>query len=230
MLRHPIRLCGAILMLLCSSVGFAYGAEIDRLLVAVNGRVITEGDLELARNLNAILFNDRSFATVSREDEIDRLIDLELMRQELKNFSLAQEDEGRIEARMESLREAYADKGGLPLLLRRLGLQESELADYVKLESSIMKFVNFRFRPFAVVSEQEIENYYRTRLTPQLRESRIPLPELQQVSGKIEGILREEKINGLLEQWIKEIRRTSRIEYFESGRGLQAPGTEVEKP
>lgn len=225
---RAIRLLASILF--CFSCSFAYGAEIDRLLVAVNGRAITEGDLDLARNLNAIVFYDKSPGPSSREDEIGKLIDLELMRQELKTFSMAQEDQEKVEARLRSLRDAYSSKGGLPLLLKRLGLQESELIAYLKLESSILKFVDFRFKPFATVSEQEIKNYYEVRLTSQLQKARIALPDLGQVSARIEGILREEKINALLDQWITEIKRNSRIEYFDSARGSGTLEFESTKP
>jgi hypothetical protein len=136
------------------------------------------------------------------------------MRQELKSYSMTQEDESKVETRLQSLRDVYAGRGGLPLLLQKLGLQESELIAYLRLQSSIMKFVDFRFRPFIKVSDEEIRAYYEGRLAPQLQKAKLTLPALTQVSGRIEEILREEKINAALEQWLKEIRRTSRIEYF----------------
>jgi hypothetical protein len=194
------------------------GEEVDRLIAAINGKVITDGDLDLARSLNAILASGNSSGTGSRDQEINRLIDLELMRQELNNFSMAQEDETKVQARMASLRETYAGKGGIPALLQRLGLQESELISYLRLESSILAFVNFRFRPFANISGEEIKAYYDGRLAAQFRKSGIELPPLTQVAGKIEEILREEKINSMLDQWIKEIRRNSRIDYFEAAK------------
>ncbi len=193
--------------------GYTHAEEVDRLIAAVNGKAITEGDLDLARSLNALMFYGKS--SRSRDDELNRLIDLELMRQELKNFSLTQEDEGRVQARLQSLRDSYAETGGLPALLRQLGLQESELISYVRLEFSILKFVDFRFKPFVNVSEEEIKNYYEGRLSLQLRKSNLTLPALTEVSAKIEEILKEEKTNTVLEQWIGEIRRNSHIEYFD---------------
>ncbi len=222
-------LCCAFLILVFSNLVFVFGGEIDRLLVAVNGRVITEGDLDLARSLNAVVFYDKSSGSSSREDEISKLVDLELMRQELKNFSLTQEDQTRVETRLRSLRDAYAEKGGLSLLLRRLGLQESELISYLQLESSILKFVDFRFRPFVSVSEEEIKKYYETRLIPQLQKAKLEIPALPQVSTRIEEILREEKVNALLDQWIKEVRRNSRIENFDTASGSK-PSTGSSKP
>jgi hypothetical protein len=193
---------------------FGRGMEIDRLIAAVNGIAITEGDLEIARSLNAIIFYGKNTNVAGRKEEIDRLIDQELMRQELKNFSLSGEEESSVEARMQSIREAYASIGGPSALLKRLGLQESELISYIRLESSIMRFLDFRFRPFVNVSADEIRAYYETRLIPQLRESKIAPPALEHVSAKIETIVKEEKINAVLDQWMKDIRRNSRIEYF----------------
>jgi hypothetical protein len=195
--------------------GCAKGSEVDRLIAAVNGVVITEGDLNLARSLNSILSYGRDAAANSRSEDIDRLIDQELMRQELKNFSMADAEAPRVEARLRSLRDAFAEKGGLSALLQRTGLRESELISYLRHESLILRFVDFRFRPFVSVSEEDIKNYYEKRLVPQLRESRIELPTLDQISTKIELIVREEKTNAVLDQWIKEIRRSSRIEYFD---------------
>ncbi len=191
--------------------------EIDRLLSSVNGKVITEGDIFLARNLNAILSLGRTSPPASREQEIDRLIDLELMRQELASFPVASEEQGKIQLRIQEIKDACAEIGGLPGLLRRLGLQESELLDYVRLQDSILRFVDFRFRPFATVSDQEIQDYYREKLVPPLQQRAVPVPPLAEVSGKIGEILKEEKVNMLVSQWIRDIRSHSRIEYFTDG-------------
>jgi len=202
-------------LLLAFEPGWIHGEEIDRLIAAVNGTVITEGDLDLARSLSAVTSSGNSPRSGTRSQEISRLIDQELMRQELTSFSGVREDEARVQSRLKSLRDLYAPKGGIPAALQRLGLQESELIAYLRHQSAILNFVNFRFRPFASISEEEVEKYYEGRLAAQLKKSGLELPPLIQVAGKIEEILREEKINAMLDQWIQEIRRTSRIEYFE---------------
>lgn len=208
------RIAAFCLMFCVLTSGIACAAEIDRLIAAVNGVAITEGDLSLARSLNEILSYDGNVAGTSHRDALERLIDRELMRQELSNFSVTEVEEAKIEARLQSLRDAFAAKGGLAALLQRVGLQESELKSYIRLELSLLKFVDFRFRPFVSVSDEEIRNYYDKRLVPQLRESKIDVPPLDQISAKIEVILREEKINAVMDQWIQEVRASSRIEYF----------------
>jgi hypothetical protein len=191
--------------------------EIDRLVAAVSGRVVTESDLALARKLNAILELGQGNALPSREKEIDRLIDLELIRQELESFPVVAEDEGRIEARMQELKNSYAEIGGLPGLLSMLGLQESELLEYVRLQDSILRFVDFRFRPFANVSEQEIQDYYEGRYTAALKRAGISIPPLASVSAEIEELLKQEKVTASMNQWLQDIRRHSRIEHYLGG-------------
>jgi peptidyl-prolyl cis-trans isomerase SurA len=192
--------------------------EIDRVVVAVNGKIIAESDLRLARNLNTLLLFGRNAPETShREDQISRLIDLELIRQELENFPLDLSEQSLIETRVEELKSGYAEIGGIAPIMSRLGLQVDELQTYLRLQASILRFVNLRFRPFVSISSEEVQAYYRERLLPRLQEAKSPVPPLDQVSVAIEDILREEKVSSALDAWIKEIRSHSRIEYFSDG-------------
>ena len=190
------------------------------MLVAVNGKVITEGDLSVARSLNSLVFSQENGVSVSRKAEIDSLVDLELIRQELENFSLGSEDAADLEARVGKLRDRLEENGGIARLLGQLGMQESELNSYLKFQLSILDFVEYRFSPFAEVAEDEIEAYYNGIFSRQLLESGAKVPPLPGVSDRIQEILEAEKINEALEQWLTETRRNARIEYFGEG----APG------
>jgi peptidyl-prolyl cis-trans isomerase SurA len=190
---------------------------IDRLLVAVNGKVITEGDLRLANSLNKVLMLGKVAGGLKEEDEIQRLVDLELLRQELESFSDVTGVEEQVEAQIKELENAYAQKGGLASILQKLGLQESELKVYLRLQVSILKLIDFRFRPFVGVTEDEIEQYYRTKFVPQVQASGASVPALEAVSSKIKTILIEEKVDSALNQWLQDSRRRSKIEYFDKG-------------
>jgi hypothetical protein len=191
----------------------AFSEEIDRLLASVNGKVITEGDLKIARILNPVLFGSNAFS--DSEQGLSQLIDFELLSQELKNFGMTKEDEGEIESRIQSLRASYASKGGLPAFLKECGLQESELISYLRLTSSMLQYVNFRFRPFINVTQEEIQSYYENILKPQMDGRKGALPPLEEVSAKIEEVVRESKITESYNQWIASVRRNARIERFD---------------
>ncbi len=200
--------------------GVPRAEEIDRLLAAVNGKVITESDLNLARNLNVLVGFGKTAPAVSRQEAIDRLINREILRQELENFPLQPEDQGRAERRLEELKQGYAEIGGINLVLRRLGLQEPEIEAYIQLQVSMLRFIELRFRPFVNVADEEIRKYYDERLVPRFKESGSPVPNLDEVSEQIEGVLIEDKMGQQMDEWISDIRRNSRIEIFAGEPGM----------
>jgi hypothetical protein len=189
--------------------------EIDRLIASVNGKVVTEMDLDFSRRLNSLLAFGKDTGSRERQQEIGRLIDLELIRQELQNFPMSREDESTITKGMDDLRKGYEKvPGGLEAVSSQFRLSEEEIRAYLRLQSSIMRFVSFRFTPFVSVPQPEKEKYYREVLVPQLERAHASVPPLSQVEDRIESILRQEKANDALEQWIGELHGHARIEYF----------------
>jgi hypothetical protein len=226
-----------ILMSLPWSTRLQAAEEIDRLLASVNGRVITESDLRVSRDLNLLLqFGKRPKVEPSREEELKRLVDLELIRQELESFPLAADDQSGIDAQIADLKTAYAELGGLASILNRLGLQEEELESYIHLQASIGRFVEVRFNPFVTVTPEEIQDYYRDQLVPKLEKAGAFVPPIAEVSKSITEVLTESKVSASLENWITGIRGNSRIESFAERGELAgvsqpepqaAPGTKV---
>ena len=200
--------------------------EVDRLLAAVNGRVLTEWDLSMARSLNAVLetagAGGRVPAKPSREEQMSRLIDRELFRQELENFPVEPGEPSRTEASLqtavqtvlEDLKQAYAEIGGLEALIRQLGLQQAELESYIRLQILIVRFTSVRFDPFVSVTDDEVDTYYRMKLVPQLQRVGAAVPPLPEIADRIKQLLREEKKNIALDEWIANIRSHSRIEFY----------------
>jgi hypothetical protein len=218
-LRAP-RLLNGILVVAAAAAGlgpYRAGAEpsvADRLLAAVNGRVITEHDLVLARNLNALMVLGATVAAEPPERQLERLIDLEILRQELGTRTVPSADTRRVDAVMADFERAYAEIGGLPELLRRLGLERSELRDYVALQRAVETFIDSRFRPFVSITPEDAEAHYRDVLVPRLAKSNGAAPPLGSVRDEIVRILTEERVTGALERWLADVRRHSRIEYF----------------
>jgi hypothetical protein len=121
---------------------------------------------------------------------------------------------------LDDLRQAYAEIGGLSALLRQLGLQEAELVSYIRLQILIVRFTSMRFDPFVAVADAEVDAYYRTKLMPELKQAGAEVPPLPEVAARIHEILKEEKKNSALENWIANIRSHSRIELY-----AQAPNS-----
>ena len=200
--------------------------EIDRLIVAVNGTVITEGDLDIARNLNKLIAYGEQTELREPEDEVNRFIELELIRQEMRNLGADMEDEESVSATVKDLRDHYGGEEGLARDLAKIGVQESELISFLRLEFSIWKFIEYRFRSLEpVISSEDIEKYYNEKYVPDLRKEEVDVPHLEAVSSDIKSILEEEQFNDDLDRWLRDAKRSARIEYF-SEYGTDVPGKE----
>ncbi len=196
--------------------GVCSAQEIDRLLAAVNGKVITTLDLQMTRTLNAVLDLGQNKQAQSEQEELEQLIHQELIRQEMENYSIAQAQiDEVVQAKIEDLKRSYAEIGGLPALFRQLGLEPDELAERVKTIVLAEKFITLRFGPFVTVSPEEVESYYRLRLLPDLKARGIAAPPLTEVASKIEALLKEDKKTEAWLQWMDNIKNNSRIEYFD---------------
>jgi hypothetical protein len=207
-----------VLALLEVTGGGRAAEEIDRILAAVNRKVVTEGDLRLARNLNVLVGFGRTTPPSSRAEELDQVINRELLRQELEHFSLQPEDQSRADQRLEELKQGYAEIGGITYVLRGLGLQEAEIETYLTLQGAMMRFIDLRFRPFVSAAPEEIEEYYRTQLEPKLRASGSRVPPLEEVSRQIESLLIDGKVGRMMDDWIQNLRQHSEIEIFDEKR------------
>jgi len=213
------------------AVGFATRPgcpqEVDRLLAAVNARVITRLDLTMARALNAVLDLGQNRSALSENEDLDLLIDQELIRQEMENYPVPESQvETAVKDKIDALRNSYAEIGGLPALLNRLGFDAMELTKKVRLIVLTEKFIGLRFGPFVTVAPKEVEDYFREKLLPDLKRKGFAAPPLVEVAPQIEALLKEVKKNAAAEQWLRNIKRNSRIEYF----GGAAPPAEKKRP
>jgi hypothetical protein len=81
----------------------------------------------------------------------------------------------------------------------------------------IERFVEFRFRSFVLVTEQDIQRYYDEKLAPQMRNAGQVPPSLDQVIDgvtvreKISAILKQERINQEIDAWLSAARQRADI-------------------
>ncbi len=140
---------------------------------------------------------------------LDRLIDQKLVLQlSPENIAVSQSelDEYRkiLTAR---LGEEQVEKA-----LDAFGLQWADLRPYLREKILYQKIISQRFGQTAVVSLEEIEEYYQRRYLPsQTEEGREPQPMMEMLV-EIESIIRENKIERRVQDWLKNLRRQADIQ------------------
>jgi peptidyl-prolyl cis-trans isomerase SurA len=207
----------------------AYAADVlDRIVATVNGHVILQSDWEDEIRYEAFI-NGRSLSSLtpaSRKAPLDRLIDQELLREQIGGVDSHRGDFEEVRKRVLQIREQYPGRQSEQewhTLLERCGVTQDGLESRIRTELDLTRLVDARLRPTVTVDAKSIESYYKQELLPQLPTGATDV-SLAEVMPKIKEVLVQKKMNQLLTAWLKDLRAGSEIhmEGFSPASGGQA--------
>jgi len=142
-----------------------------------------------------------------------RLIDQKLLAGEISSYLVnpALLREAALK-QVAELRARFKTGAEFQSALRLLGVTQTQLRKRLERDQHILLMINTRMRPAAVVSQNEIQDYYeRTFLPKASRLGRGAPLSLSAVQNQIREILVQEKINRLLDEWLKELREEHQV-------------------
>lgn len=203
------------------------GEVIDRIVATVNGQIILQSDWNAALRYEGLL-SARSLSDFTEEDRravLDRLIDQELLGEQMKSALIKHASEEEAATQVAQTRQLYPDAAtddGWKAILAKFGLTEKALVAHVQEQLDLMRLVDAHLRPTVQIDSKTIEAYYRDQFVPQLKQSGAGEIPLQEVSAKIRELLTEEKVSELMVSWLHSLRSESKL----SVPGAPAPTAE----
>jgi hypothetical protein len=189
---------------------------IDRIIATVNSHIILQSDWDEALCYEALLSN-RTLAQFTDDDRravLDRLIDQELLSEQMKSADFAHATDAEVAARVANARKQYpqaASNEAWQALLAQYHLAEKDLAAHVRQQIDVMRLVDARLRPAVEIDSKSIEAYYRDQFVPKLKQSGAAEVPLAEVSAKIRELLTEEKVSELLVSWLQTLRSEGQV-------------------
>ena len=204
---------------------------IDRIVATVNGSVILQSDWDEALCYEALLSN-RSLASFTDDDRravLDRLIDLELLRGQMKSADFRHATDDEVTARIADARKQYphaASDEAWRALLASYHLTEKDLFAHVQQQIEVMRLVDARLRPTVQIDSKSIEAYYRDQFVPKLKQSGASEVPLAEVSAKIREVLTEEKVSEMLVSWLQTLRSEGQVHVPGAGSSSSDPGVQ----
>ena len=217
-------------LIYCLLLGGVPHAEIlDKVVAVVGKNVITASEVDQQLRLESFI-NQRPVddSAQARSLSLQRLIDQNLISQEMLVTSFLGASDSRIDQELAASRAQEFPNGmGFEDELKAYNLSEEDLKDFLRRQLNMLRFIDFRFRIGMEVSEDEIKSYYENSYTPQVRlvEAGVTEP-LEEVRGQIREIVAQQQVDTLLDDWLKRVRATSRIDIAESGESVE--GRQVE--
>jgi sulfur carrier protein ThiS len=216
----------AMALSLALAISSEAGQIVDRVVTSVNGHVVLQSDWEQEVAFEAFS-NARdpdSFTSAERNAALDRLIDRELLREQLRPSQPAPAEQ--VAARVAEVRKLYpecATDEAWRAKLQSYGLAQGSLEKRLGDEIQIMKLVEDRLRPSIQIDQQAVETYYNDQLLPDMKRAGSRATPLPEVFGQIKDLLAERKMNELLSAWLASLRSGSHVLTPESSAGERNP-------
>ncbi|MBI4469903.1 MAG: hypothetical protein HY650_11350 [Acidobacteria bacterium] len=189
---------------------------IDRLMVIVNGQPITLSELGWQAAL------DPEVPPGKPEPELlqrilQQMIDLKLLAQEAEKLPAGDVEEAEITKYLADLISQFPSEAAFRERVASAGLDAATLRERVKQRVEILRFIDFRFRAFVLVTPQEVEHYYQTHIEAEARKQGTPVPPLDQVRETIERDLADSKVATEMTAWFEDQRRRSEVVMLDQG-------------
>jgi parvulin-like peptidyl-prolyl isomerase len=221
-----LTIAACVVLLFCTAQSRA-GQIIDRIVATVNGHIILQSDWDDAVRCEALM-NGHALPQITpkdRKDVLDRLIDQELLREQIPPQETPSVSDNDISRRLAEIRKFY-DKAGDSRVwantLAQYQVTEPQIKDRIVLQIQLMWLVNSHLRGEVQIDQKSIESYYNQDLLPQLDQSGGKQVPLAKATPQIKEILTQRKMNELLIAWLQNLRAGSKIVTSTSSAGDQA--------
>jgi hypothetical protein len=205
----------------------AGGANVlrDRVIAVVDEDPVLATDLDRAIVIGQLAPKPGEPQRTFRRRVLDDLIAQRLRFHEIDRFGLEQVPVDQIERQVAEVRGRFKDDATYRQKLREVGLDEAALRQLMARQLEVLAYVDERLGPQVFVGLDDISNYYRTVLTPQLQQQQhLPVPPLEAVRDKIREVLRQQRLTEEIERWTEELRRKAVVAvYFDDPAGGPLP-------
>lgn len=207
-----------LLCLLMLVPGVQCQQTVDQILTLVNDEVITRTDLlwSIAMTPDAPSPAGPVSADVLKL-KLDVMIDERLIAQEAARIPATDLTQDEIDKKRAELIKNFRSEAEFRQRIGSVGLTPQKLDELLRQRILIDRFVDFRFRSFVLVTEQEIKRYYEETFAPQIRaKGQVPLALDQMLEGvtvhdRIGAILKQEKVNAEIDRWLTSARQRADV-------------------
>jgi len=195
---------------------FAYGVIIDRIAVRVGNAIIKDSDISRIVRVTEFL-NDEvlNLGNGARREASKRLIDQAFIRQEIRVGDYPRASWEEADAQIDKLKKSrFKSSTAFQQALAHYGLVEPDLRFEFQWQLTVLRFIDLRFKPAVLVTDDEIAKYYQDHLAA-LRRSNPGKSSLEDLHDQIQDLITGERVNKEFFAWLDDQRKTTRVEFRE---------------
>lgn len=196
----------------------AYPVIIDRVAVRVDDAIIKDSDIDRNTRVTEFLNNQPlNLNTEARREAAKRLIEQAFIRQEIQLGDYPQatwEEAGQQLDRLK--KDRYKTQDAMQAAIHRYGLVEPDLRFEFRSQLTVLRFIDLRFKPAVLVTDEEIQKYYGEHRAALIR-ANSGKNSLDDLRDQIRDILAGEKVNEQFFAWLDDQRKSHKVQFYEEG-------------
>lgn len=183
---------------------------IDRIAVVIGNSIIKDSEIAQDIRVTAFLNGEAlDFSAAKRKKAANRLIDQIFIRREIRVGGYPSVTPQDADVQLNALKkQRFKTADAFEEELRRYGLTELALRTEFQWQLTVLRFIDVRFKPAVLVSDDEIEKYYRAHPNKS---------SLAAMHDQIADILTGEKVNQVFFAWLDQQRKDAKIQFQEGG-------------
>ena len=201
------------------------GTELDRVVAIVNDDLILDSDVNEELRLQAFDPYHTQSEKLSSDRAIERLINRDLILQQLKLQPEDQPTDATVQKQIDQLRRDIPacsqyhceTKEGWDRFLTDHGFTEASFFLRWKERMTVLNFIEDRFELGVNITQEQIQNYYEKTLLPEYQRQHAPAPKLDAISNQIREVLLQQQISNLLQDWLKSLRAQGSVVVLHPG-------------
>lgn len=189
---------------------------IDRIAITVGNQVITESQIDEEIRVTAFLNREKAdLNPAAKKEAAGRLIQQALVRREMDVSKYPLPELSSANESLQTLEGLYPNQNAFDEALQLYGITKDELTRRLWWQLTLLRFIDYRFRPGILVTPSDVQAYYRQQLSKWQQAGIKPIPTLDQSRDKIEEILTQNRIDTALDQWVTEARNQVMVTYLD---------------
>ena len=200
---------------------------LDRVVAVVNEDLILESDLDEEARMAAFQ-PIRVQEAATREQLIERLIDRDLILQQIRLLPQAAIEDAQVDSELRVLRKnipecvAYGCEtdAGWEKFVAAQGFTVEELRERWRQRMEVLRFIEARFRMGIRISQAEMDAYYTGTLVPAYAKEKVTAPAEAAIADQIQEILLQQQVDKLLDDWLTSLRAEGSVKIVKPGEEL----------
>jgi hypothetical protein len=189
---------------------------LDRVAVVVGKRAIKLSDIE--RDIRVTAFLNRTpvdMGPAARRKAAERLVDQSVIRDEIATGDYERATDAEAQGMLNKLRQDRFG-GSEPRLradLAKYGISEDQLTSELRWQLTVLRFIEERFRPAVLITDDAVKTYYDQHLA-ELRRENPQDSNFEALEPKIREQLASAEVDKQFDAWLAGKRKDDRVTFL----------------